>query len=336
MTFAGNRCKDILVKTRCFWQMHHGGLRLLPGPDFSCEIFVGIQDRPYYSGEQQGGGLAAFHAQPMVMKLIIVNVVIFLIDVFTTQTPGGGHWLSNTLAVSASDLYSPLHWWKLLTAGFAHSPLDGERGPWHLAWNMYSLWLFGREVENKYGSREFLRFYLLFVVIASVVWAAVENAVKPGSQGFMYGASGAVAGVLLLFALNFPQRKFFMLFFPFPVPAWALAVFMIGADVMGASGVREGNIAFTAHLAGAAAAAGYFFSGIRLDSFLHFGGGKGPRMSKRRSLKVFSPGTTTEDLDREADRILAKLNASGGESLTPKERKTLEAYSKRMKQKHNS
>jgi membrane associated rhomboid family serine protease len=325
MIFAAGVCEDIL------------GVSVAPGQlaTYSThETSVGIYDRPYYGGNESTGGLAAFKSQPMVVKIIIVNAIIFFIDVFTPATPTHGHWLSDMMAVRPDDLFVPLHWWKFLTAGFAHSPLDGARGPWHLAWNMYSLWLFGRDVEGKYGSREFLRFYLSFIVIASIAWAVVQRIVQPGSQTQMYGASGAVAGVLVLFALNFPQRKFLLLFVPFAVPAWALAVLFIGGDIWGAAGMREGNVAFSAHLAGAAAALCYYFSNLRLDQWLNFGSGRSPRITKRKNLKVFSPSSTTEDLDRQADKILAKLNASGVESLSAKERKILDAYSRRMKQKH--
>lgn len=295
---------------------------------------MGIYDRSYYQGEQSPGGLAAFQSQPVVIKIIIINVVIFIVDLFTQQTANGGHWLSDTMAVRADDLFVPWHWWKFITSGFAHSPLDGDRGPWHLAWNMYSLWLFGRDVERKYGSREFLRLYLLLAVIASVGWAAFQFSLYPGVESYMYGASGAVAGVLILFALNFPQRKFLMLFFPYPVPAWAIACLMIGADLMGASGLRGGGIAFTAHLAGAAAGGAYFLSNVRLEDWLKLNF-TAASPGKRRTLKVFSP-PATDDLDRQADEILAKLNKSGVDSLTAKERKILDAYSRRMKQKHDS
>lgn len=325
MIFAPGGGKDILGVSVAL---------ALTQPDSTQETSVGIYDRPYYSGNESAGGLAAFKSQSMVVKIIVVNAIIFFIDVFTPETRMHGHWLSDMLAVRADDLYMPLNWWKFLTAGFAHSPLDGARGPWHIAWNMYSLWLFGREVENKYGSREFLRFYLACIVIASVAWAVVQEMAQPDSQTQMYGASGAVAGVLVLFALNFPHRKFLLLFVPFAVPAWALAMLCIGGDAWGAAGMREGNIAFSAHLAGAATALGYYFSGIRLDRWFNFGSAQA-RIAKRKNLKVFSPPSdSTDSLDRQADKILAKLNESGVESLTAKERKILDAYSRRMKQKH--
>lgn len=286
---------------------------------------MGIYDRPYYE-TRKPGGLAALQSQSMVVKLILVNAAIWLINGFTQN----GQWLAQSMAVESQDLFVPLHWWKFLTAGFAHSP----DGPWHVFWNMYGLWLFGREVENKYGGPEFLRMYLGFVVVASVAWAAIHQLVAPGSQGYMLGASGAVMAVTILYVLNFPHRKFLLLFFPFPVPAWALGILYIGADLAGVTGVRGGNVAFTAHLAGAAAGALYYFSGFRFDQ-LSFGG-QTSRRGGRRKLKIFSPPAAGggDNLDQQADKVLAKLNQHGVDSLTAAERKTLDAYSRRMKQKH--
>ena len=283
---------------------------------------VGIYDRPYYEQQHRAGPMAAIQTQSMVVKLIIINAAVWLINGFTTD----GIWLADTMSVSAQDLFRPLNWWKFLTAGFAHSP----DGPWHVFWNMYGLWLFGRDVERKYGSREFLTMYLISVVVASAGWAVIHQLTAPNVAARMLGASGAVMAVTMLFILNFPQRKFLLLFFPFPVPAWALGLLYIGADVAGVGGLRSGNVAFTAHLIGAACGAAYYFL-VDLQKWslpkLNFG--------NRSKLKVFQPQNRPDNLDREADKVLDKLNEHGIDSLTPAERKTLDAYSRRMKQKHS-
>ena len=141
----------------------------------------------------------------------------------------------------------------------------------------------------------------------------------------MLGASGAVVAVIILYALYFPKRRLLMMFVV-PMPAWGVALVVILIAVVGA----EQHVAHDVHLAGAALAAVYFYSGARLTGW----GGR-----RRHKLRVVSGDSDShshshdpdEDLEAEGDRLLEKVHREGEASLTAKERKTLERYSRYMR-----
>jgi hypothetical protein len=211
-------------------------------------------------------------------------------------------------------------------------------------------------VEDWLGRWEFLRFYLAAIVVGSVVHAArVCLFVDPQwwSYSTVVGASGAVTAVVILFVCKFPQVKL-LLFFAIPVPAWLVGVIVIGQDMLGHGGVQLNpfgstqaatQVAYDVHLAGAAFAAIYFFSGLNFGRLLPGGWGSlveraARPLRSRPNLRVHTPATddmddnSYRDLDEEADRILAKVGSQGESSLTAAERRVLEDYSRRMRQKH--
>jgi membrane associated rhomboid family serine protease len=132
--------------------------------------------------------------------------------------------------------------WQLLTYGFMHGGLG------HIAFNMFMLWMFGRELELVYGARRFLTYYLTCVVGAGVVQlivAAMQGGVYP-----TVGASGGVFGLLLLFGMTFPNRMIMLLFPPIPMKAkYMVIVFGLLELYLGISGQAPG-IANFAHLGG--------------------------------------------------------------------------------------
>ena len=132
--------------------------------------------------------------------------------------------------------------WQLLTYGFMHGGLT------HIAFNMFMLWMFGRELELVYGSRRFLTYYLTCIIGAGVVQLVVA-----ALQGGIYptvGASGGVFGLLLLFGMTFPNRMIMLIFPPIPMKAkYMVILFGILELYLGLSG-RAPGIANFAHLGG--------------------------------------------------------------------------------------
>jgi membrane associated rhomboid family serine protease len=284
---------------------------------------MGIYDRDYYreGGEQPGVRLQI--PQSMVTRLIVINAIIFLADVFS-----GGE-LTRMFALRVDTLFQPLYWWQFLTMGFLHN----TQSLLHIVFNMLVLWFFGRQVERLYGGAEFLRLYLVMVIFASVCWALFGKFVMHyGEEVRALGASGAVAGVCVLFVLHYPRVKV-LLFFVLPVPAWVAALIWVVYDSVGT--FRPiGNVAHSAHLAGMAFAYLYFRYKWNL----------GKLMPWRFSLASVKPGPRLrvhdperedryDKLDAEADRLLEKVSRDGVDSLTASERRKLEAYSRRMQQK---
>jgi membrane associated rhomboid family serine protease len=312
---------------------------------------VGIYDRDYFR-EQQPSGLSSYLPRSAVGAIIAVNAAVWLVDAFTATSNHTGsvygpvttHWLSNLFAAHVSTLTEPWYWWQFLTAGFTHAPLGSKDGIWHIVGNMAVLYFLGRPVEDRYGPKEFLRFYLVALVFANVVWCVVGKltispevleSVDPG----LYGASGAIAAVVVLFAFNFPDVTI-LLFFVIPMPAWLFGVLIVGYDIYGAMGGNRGsNVAYTAHVAGAAFGLLYYQRGWKF-SRLGMGGLRWPRSPFRAKprLRVHRPDDESppDDLSAEVDRILEKIYREGEASLTPKERSTLEAASRKYQERRGN
>jgi membrane associated rhomboid family serine protease len=300
---------------------------------------MGFQDRDYYREAEPASGI-----QSMVIKLIIINGALFLADLFFG---GPRHAITEALSLQGDAVVHPWMWYQFLTAGFVHDPSN----LWHIMGNMLGLYVFGRPLEERYGPREFLRFYLVAIVLSLVTWglrnyflAGPTHLVAPDGTHFLtwgkcLGASGGVTATSILFCLLFP-RATLLLFFAIPMPAWLFAILLVATNVFGTRLPGMGDrVAYDAHLAGAAFALAYWYFGWNL--------GRVPGVSQlkrmfsnqqqwfkpRPPLKVHDPEEVYENLDAEADRILEKLSREGEGSLTAVERRTLEDYSRRMRQK---
>jgi membrane associated rhomboid family serine protease len=294
---------------------------------------MGLYDRDYtredddWRSGQPGRGAPL--VQSMTIALIVINAAVFLVD----QLFGDEHKLMLALSVKPDTIVQPWLWWQFLTAAFAHD----WHGINHIFGNMLGLFFFGKAVEAKIGRGEFLRFYLLVAVLANVVAVSWRYLLVPENQwGPLLGASGAVTAVIIAFICYFP-RATVLLFFVLPMPAWALGIFLIGGDVLGSLRTPvpgEPRTAHDVHLVGAAFAAAYWYFHWHLSTIMPtawLGNVKG--WLRKPKLKIHDPEPTYENLDAEADRVLAKINEHGEASLTPAERRVLEDYSRRMRQK---
>ena len=284
---------------------------------------MGIYDRDYY--RQGGSGFRLRAPRTAVVAIILINVAVLVVeqfDPYLVVTTLGCH-------VKIGDtLTHPWMWWQLLTCGFVHEPKDVG----HIIGNMLALFFLGRDVEEWYGTREFIRIYLVAILCASLAWAVCTKVFSPGQAGLMYGASGAVAAVVVLYALLFPRRTLLM-FFVLPLPAWLLGALMVGFDIYGANASRP-----TSRLHGPLGR-----SGVRAGIFqfpLEPGNIVKPAVAwiKTRSrppLKVFKPddGPAEPVTDDEVDRILTKIHREGEHSLTAKERRVMEKASREYRQR---
>ncbi len=291
---------------------------------------MGLYDRDYYQDDYQPRGMGTGGGnRMMVTNIVIVTAALFVLNLFTKS-----NWLMDTMAVTSDVIRQPWNWWKFLTYGFAHDP--GRIS--HVFWNMVGLWIFGRDVEGAYGAKEFLRIYLVALVLGSLVWAVrIALFGDPTIMYVLWGASGAVTAVILLFVFHFPHRTI-LLMFVLPVPAWVLGLLIIGGNLLNVmSSSRPSGVAFDVHLVGALFAILYFKSGLRLDRlFPGFGELRDKmRMTRaKRRFKIHDPDKDRKQ-DQEADRILDKVNREGMDSLTAKEKRALAEYSRRMREKRS-
>ncbi len=290
---------------------------------------MGLYDRDYYRGETRPG-LHVRAPQSAVVWIILINVAVWLVGSFFFFDPLRSlDRLSGWLALSGDALWKPWLWWQFVTYGFAHA-----RDPQHILFNMLGLFILGRDVEWTYGKREFIRLYLALVVAGGLVWSIASTIT--GNLIPVVGASGAVAGIVVLFALHFPRRTL-LLFFLFPMPAWVVGVLLVAFDILGALGHGGQNVAYIVHLAGAGFAFLYFKAGWR---FSRLGEGLGSWLQRLRGprLRVRRPDDDAgedmeEDFSGEVDRILEKISREGEASLTRRERRVLQDASRRYQQR---
>ena len=173
----------------------------------------------------------------VIFALLIANGLVFAL-----QQMNARFMLINFALWPATDPRSPFMPWQLLTYGFLHGNMT------HIFFNMFGLWMFGRDLENVMGSRRFLVYFLVCAVGAGVVQLVVA-----ALQGGIYptvGASGGVFGILLAYGLTFPNRVVVPLFPPIPMRAITF-VFIYGLLelYLGVSGNAPG-VANFAHLGG--------------------------------------------------------------------------------------
>jgi membrane associated rhomboid family serine protease len=302
---------------------------------------MGIYDREYWQEDAPAGLRITGGTRMIVTNVIIVTVAIALIDMFTS----GSHWLSDTLALK-DDLYRrPWEFWNLLSYGFAHAPLARQGGIWHVGMNMLMLWMFGRAIEMRLGRFEFLWFYLVALVFSGLTWLGVEYAWRlftPAQEMLasgpaqVVGASGGVTAVFILFVLYYPRETLYV-WGVFAVPAWILGAVVIGLDLLNAVSGSAGNVAWQAHLGGAAFALLYRRLGWNISRHVPALGSRRWKWPGGARIKVHRPDADADGsaLDEEADRILEKLHRHGEQSLSGRERRILEKYSRRMREKRN-
>jgi len=228
---------------------------------------------------------------PVIKALIIANVVAFV----ATWIAGRSIPIMDLLGLEPSQVFTRLQLWRVATYLFLHA------GLFHLLFNMLSLWMFGVELERRWGSPYFLKYYFVCGVGAAVTTLVLS--LLPGNAfGSLYtsltvGASGAIYGVLLAYGLYFPTRPILM-FFVFPVPA-KYAVMIMGGIALLSSMEGSGGTAHTAHLGGLLA--GYLFlkgGRLHLISEIQYRVLKWRINRSRRRFDVYQGGRRADDVDR--------------------------------------
>ncbi len=173
----------------------------------------------------------------VIFALLVINGIVFVLQQLSPR-----FMMINFALWPAGPSNSPFMPWQLVTYGFLHGNLM------HIAFNMFALWMFGRELELMMGAKRFLTYYLTCVIGAGIVQLIVA-----GTQGGLYptvGASGGVFGILLAYGLAFPNRTIMLLFPPIPMKAkYFVLVFGLLELYLGVSGSAPG-VANFAHLGG--------------------------------------------------------------------------------------
>jgi membrane associated rhomboid family serine protease len=199
---------------------------------------------------------------PIVKNLLILNGLIWLAQITIGRNMIDIEGLF-ALHYFKSVYYKP---WQFITYMFLHSPVMF----FHIIFNMFALWMFGSTLENLWGSKRFLMFYILCGIGAAIVQmgamaydlSKLERLYLGGeiSPETFYGnmniptlgASGAVMGIFAAFAYTFPNSQLLILPIPFPIKAkWALLGLVL-IDLFGGISNQKSGVAHFAHIGGAA------------------------------------------------------------------------------------
>ncbi|KIC91196.1 MULTISPECIES: rhomboid family intramembrane serine protease [unclassified Flavihumibacter] len=176
---------------------------------------------------------------PVVKNILIANVVIFFAQfIFEKQGIFLEQW-------GALFPYQSPHFriWQLVTHMFMHA------GLFHILFNMFALYMFGAMLENLWGPKRFLNFYMICGIVAGIAQLLLDP-----NFDLAVGASGAIMGILAAFAYLFPNTPLYLMFIPIPIKAKYAIPGLMALDLFGAIGRVPGdNIAHWAHLGGALA-----------------------------------------------------------------------------------
>ena len=179
---------------------------------------------------------------PAVKALILANVALFVTGWFIERT--AGIRLDSFLGLRPVAVVEGFQLWQPVTYLFLHG------GFLHIVFNMLALWMFGVELERTWGTRFFLKYYMVTGVAAG--FTVIAGSLIFGGNSYVIptiGASGAVYGILLAYALYFPNRPIY-LYFVFPVPA-KYFVMIVGAMAFFAAADGAGSgVSHAAHLGG--------------------------------------------------------------------------------------
>lgn len=263
----------------------------------------------------------SFMLTPVVKRLIVANVVVF----FVTLLVGYPFMLDWFAFQPTRILVRP---WGPATYMFMHG------GFMHLLLNMLFLFFFGPPLETLWGDREFLKFYM----ICGLGGVALSYLFLPAN---VIGASAAVYGLMLAFAMNWPDAPIYV-WGIFPVKAKYLVGFLFIVALLSAAQGSGGGVAHFAHLGGLVSGFAYLKSDWRPGHRLS----RWTKAATRRRRLVIVPGDEEAEEGRpvgasarqhredaalydRVDEVLDKISAQGMSALSPEELKILDEVSRR-------
>jgi membrane associated rhomboid family serine protease len=276
------------------------------------------------------------------VTLLVIYAVVFLAELAgqrffpnnhlfhgsTVFTAAGEGYMPGYLPLSAEGLTHG-YIWQLVTYQFMHA------GWLHLFLNAWVIFMFGRELESLLGGKKFLALMFSSGIVGGVFQVLVALVWPQYFGGPVVGASACAFGLIAAYAMMFPHRELqLLLLFVFPVTLRAKTL-LIGSVVLAVAGIAfpMDNVANAAHLGGMVM--GWFFvrkilqgDWSRLTGALRPAEKKSPAHRPLGRAAEVKPEAGVDE--SEVDAILDKISAQGIQSLTKRERETLEAARKQM------
>ena len=273
---------------------------------------------------------------PGIKALVIANVVVFVLQTFFDGRGPMGQWgpMTRFLGFIPHDAIFGLQVWRFVTYMFLHGDFM------HIGFNMFALWMFGSQIEKRWGTRNFLIYFFVCGLGGAILYGAF-NLFGMDTLVPMIGASAGVMGVLLAYGMTFPNSIILFMFI-IPMKAKYFVTLLALIDLWSIPG--GDSVAHLAHLGGMLA--GFIFIKITVPSLgggpgLKTGGGSGglggawKRYQTKRNLRVVKPGgdakrgngrtgggAKSPDQQR-IDLILDKISREGLQSLTDEEQEIL-------------
>ncbi|MBA7485497.1 hypothetical protein ES707_21044 [subsurface metagenome] len=267
-----------------------------------------------------------------VKALLIINAAIFVTAIFLNMSVH----LNSVLGLRPSMVFRKLMIWQFFTYMFLHGTF------FHIGFNMFALWMFGSELEYSWGTRDFLKYYIVCGIGGGfLVWfTSLFGLSNPLSSTI--GASGAIFGLLVAYGMMWPNRLI-LVFGILPMKALHFVIIFGAIDLLQGLNRASTSIAHFAHVGGALTGFIYLKYGwrvmIHLESFSKHHG-----MSdwyRRKRFTVVQGGRKESDddevdsdhpdLEDEVDRILDKIARHGMDSLNDRERRLLDRASHRKR-----
>ncbi|MCQ2343018.1 MAG: rhomboid family intramembrane serine protease [Paludibacteraceae bacterium] len=176
---------------------------------------------------------------PITKKILLINLIVWLLDSLLQQR---GLYVRNFLGLWSLNS-GMFHVWQPLTYMFLHANFG------HIFCNMFAVLVFGPALEESWGERKYILYYLVCglgaAAVQLLVWALT------GGGGVTIGASGAVFGILFAFGWLFPDVPMFILFIPVPIRARTMVLIYAAFElVAGLADFSFDNVAHFAHLGG--------------------------------------------------------------------------------------
>ena len=170
---------------------------------------------------------------PVIKKLLIIMGAMFLLQMIVSG------WMTLYLGLVPILVWKKFYLWQLVTYMFLHGGIT------HLLFNLLGLWMFGGELENYWGSKKFLKFFLFCGIGAGLATVLLT----PRQFIPIIGASGAIYGILLAYGWLFPNRLIYI-YFLFPIPAKYMVIIFGLIELFSSIGGTGGGIAHLTHLGG--------------------------------------------------------------------------------------
>ncbi len=179
---------------------------------------------------------------PVVKKLIIFTSAVFVLTFFPAEI---FHWYAPYawLSLQPQLVVHRFFLWQLVTYLFLHG------GYFHIIFNLFALWMFGADLERRWGPVQFLIFYFLTGIGAGLCDVLLNTIFHPGMSTATIGNSGAVYGILLAYGLLFPDRLIY-LYFIIPVKAKWFVLLMGVIEFVASLSMQGSDVSHVAHLGG--------------------------------------------------------------------------------------